>query len=191
MVQSFLTFGNIKFFIFCSGGGGGKEVFLEPPFLWSYFLTLPFSILFLFIRAQMREAFKGFKSFNFRCSQCRCLDPSWLAVDLRDSLWCPNAAKGVQGEIWPPESGICLGWGLSRLSILLPKGHACYWSALDWLCRRAQVISLCYKRLDSAPQLLGLAFQVPLWDSGLFGGCPGCQSGHGYSSWINVSETSG
>lgn len=42
----------------------------------------------------------GFMSSNCRCSQCRCLSPNWLAVDLCDRLWrCVNAARGVRNEV--------------------------------------------------------------------------------------------
>lgn len=139
MAQSFLAFSNTKFFIFCTVGEEGRSIF------WNWHsCDLAFSLchsLYCFCSSKLKweELLRlGFKSFNFRCSQYSCLGLSWLAVDLCDSLWSPSAASGVQGEIWSPESGLCLCWGLY---VWLPKGHRCYWSALDRLCRRAQVIS--------------------------------------------------
>lgn len=155
MVQYFLTFNNTKFFIFCRVGEEGRNIF------WNrHSCDLAFSLchsLYCFCSSKLK-----WEKLLRLGSQCRCLGLSWLAVDLCDSLWSPSAASGAQGEIWSPESGLCLCWGLS---VLLPKGHRCYWSAPDGLWRRAQVISLCYKQLD-------LAFQVAFWDSGLFGDCP-------------------
>lgn len=54
----------------------------------------------LYIVIVLQGSRTGFTSSNFRRLQCRCLDLSWLAVELCDSLWRHvNAASGVQGEI--------------------------------------------------------------------------------------------